>query len=423
MQLSAIIAVVLLAVVQPQSRDHRVHDFANLLSPEDRQALEKLSHDVGEQTTAELDIVTVKSLDGQTVEAYAVELFNNWGIGKRATNNGVLLLVAPNERRMWITTGYGVEALLPDSLAGEIRDKHIIPHFKQQDFAGGIKDGANAIAAVLLSDPAAARGDPNSGPVLARTARSRAIFANYAVASTGVVLFIVGLIVIWKRLYSTISFAVVSLIAATFIGSAAYLIWRAPHHEQLFGWFGGAASATVAAWGYNLAKYRRFGPHGCSKCGTRLELLSELNEDPKLSSVQQLEEKIGSVDYDVWVCPACLNNDTERYINAFSSFRDCPKCHARTYKEDAQKTLVPATTISSGTAEIEGRCVSCNYKSIRRVKLPMIVITTSSNSGASSGGSFGGFGGGGGGGGGGFSGGGGGFGGGSSGGGGAGGGW
>ena len=94
---------------------------------------------------------------------------------------------------------------------------------------------------------------------------------------------------------------------------------------------------------------------------------------PKLSSVQQLEEKIGSVDYDVWICPACLNNDTERYINTFSSFRDCPKCKARTYKEDPQKTLIPATTISSGEAQIEGRCVSCNYKSIRKVTLPMIV--------------------------------------------------
>jgi uncharacterized protein len=421
MPLSGIITVLLLAVVQPQSLDHRVHDFANLLSAEDRQSLEKLSHDVDQKTTAEIDIVTVNSLDGMPVEDYAHEVFEKWGIGKRKANNGVLLLVAPNERRMWISTGYGVEALLTDSLAGEIRDKHIIPHFKQQDFAGGIKEGANAIAAVLTSDPAAARGDPNSGPVLARTARSRAIFANWVVASAAIVLFIISSIVIWKRLYSTLSFTLISTIAIALIGIAAYFVWRSPHHEQLVGWFGGATAATVAAWGYNLSKYRRFGPRGCSKCGTRLVLLSELDEDPKLSAVQQLEEKIGSVDYDVWVCPACLNNDTERYINAFSSFRECPKCHARTYKEDSQKVLVPATTISSGEAEIEGRCVSCNYKSIRKVTLPMIIMTTSSGSGSSGGGSFGGFGGGGGGGG--FSGGGGGFGGGSSGGGGAGGGW
>src|SRR6476620_5440639 len=115
MQLSAIIAVVLLAVVQPQSRDHRVHDFANLLSADDRQALEKLSHDVDQKTTAESVVVTVNSLDGLPVEHYAHEILVNWGIGKRKTNNGVLLLVAPKERRVNISTGYGVEALLPDS--------------------------------------------------------------------------------------------------------------------------------------------------------------------------------------------------------------------------------------------------------------------------------------------------------------------
>ena len=151
MQLLALIPVLLIAVVQPQSTDHRVHDFANLLSPDDRQALEKLSFDVDQKTTAEIVVVTVNSLDGLPVESYAHELFEKWGIGKRKANNGVLLLVAPNERRMWISTGYGVEALLTDALAGEIRDKHVIPYFKRQDYAGGIKEGANAIATVRCS--------------------------------------------------------------------------------------------------------------------------------------------------------------------------------------------------------------------------------------------------------------------------------
>ena len=87
---------------------------------------------------------------------------------------------------------------MPDSLCGELADRHVVPHFKRQDYAGGIKEGASALASIILSDPAAARGDPNSGPVLARTARARAIFANYAVASAAIVLFIIGTIVVWK---------------------------------------------------------------------------------------------------------------------------------------------------------------------------------------------------------------------------------
>jgi uncharacterized protein len=141
MQLSAIIAVASLAVVEPQSLDHRVHDFANLLSPADRQALEKLSFDVDQKTTAEIVVVTVDSLEGQPIEVYAHEILVNWGIGKRKTNNGVLLLVAPKERRVNISTGYGVEALLPDSLCGEIQDKHIVPISDRTTFPPASKRG------------------------------------------------------------------------------------------------------------------------------------------------------------------------------------------------------------------------------------------------------------------------------------------
>lgn len=157
MQLSAIIAILLTAVVQPQSPNQRVHDFANLLSPEQRQSLESTSRDVEQKTTAQIAVVTVNSLEGKTVEDYAHELFVSWGIGQRKTNNGVLLLVAPHERRMWIATGYGVEPLLTDSLCGEIRDKQVIPYFKRQDYAGGILAGTQQLATVLLSDPAAAQ--------------------------------------------------------------------------------------------------------------------------------------------------------------------------------------------------------------------------------------------------------------------------
>lgn len=398
MQLAVVLFVALLAVVQPQDKTLRVHDFANLLSPADRQSLDQLSHDVENKTTAQLVVVTVPSLDGETVEQYANELFNAWGIGRRDTKNGVLFLVAPNERRMKIETGYGVEPLLNDSLCGELLDTHVVPRFKQNDYAAGIVAGAKQLAFVLNSDPAAARGDPNSGPVFARTARQRSLVATVAVAAIAVVMFVLSLVVAARRLYSTTAFAFVTATAIVLLSAGAFLLWRTPAKQQPLGWFGGAGVASIAAWAANLKRYRRFGPHGCSKCGTQLELLSEQDEDPKLSAVQQLEEKIGSVDYDVWICPTCLNQDTEKYIKRFSGFSECAKCHGRTFKEDPQETIQPATTISKGLARVEGRCVSCNYKTVRNVVLPMIVVSSTSSSsdgGWSSGGGGGGFGGGG----------------------------
>jgi len=100
-----------------------------------------------------------------------------------------------------------------------------------------------------------------------------------------------------------------------------------------------------------------------------------------------------------------LNQDTERYIRNFSGFKECPACHARTFKEDAPIEITPATTITSGKARVDGRCVFCNHKSVRYIVLPKLPDPSTNNnsfSGSSSGGSFGGFGGGGGGGGGGF---------------------
>src|SRR3990172_7690478 len=127
MVLYPVLVGLVLAVVQPQDRARRVHDFASILPAAEAQSLESLAQQVERETTAQLAIVTVASLEGMTVEQYAYTLFNSWGIGRRDVNNGVLLLVAPRERRMRIEVGYGLEPLLTDSLCGEIRDASIIP--------------------------------------------------------------------------------------------------------------------------------------------------------------------------------------------------------------------------------------------------------------------------------------------------------
>lgn len=418
MQNAILIAGLLLAVAPPHDPNLRVHDLAALLSAEQRSSLESLAQDVERQTSCQFAIVTVTSLEGKTVEQYANELFNAWGIGQRNLNNGVLLLVAPQERRMRIEVGYGVEPLLTDSLAGEIRDQTIIPHFKRGDYPAGIMAGAQRIADVLRSNPTAARGVANSAPMLARTSRRSALVANSGVGLAALALVILGIMVAIRRLYSTTAFVFVTAVGLGLLIAAAYFTWQLPRREQPLALFSGVGATAIAAWIFNLGKYRRFGPHGCSKCGTHLELLSEQKEDPKLSTVQQLEETIGSVDYDVWFCPACLNADTERYIKPFSGFQNCPKCNARTYKVEPQKVIQSPTRMRTGRARIDGRCVSCNHKTVEHVLLPVIPApdTTSSSSLFGGGGGSSGFGGG-------SSSGGGGFGGGSSGGGGASGGW
>jgi len=135
----------------PKPSGH-VNDFAALLDAPARLALEQRLTDVEATTSSEIAVATVKSLDGMSVEEYANRLFKQWGVGQQKTDNGVLVLVAPNEREMRIEVGYGLEGVLPDGLAGEIRDQQFLPRFRDDDYAGGITAGVNRIADIVAKN-------------------------------------------------------------------------------------------------------------------------------------------------------------------------------------------------------------------------------------------------------------------------------
>jgi len=122
-----------------------VNDYAGLLSPAGKAELEAKLSQLKNDTTAEVAVVTMKNLEGDSVEDYAVRLFEKWGIGKKDKNNGVLFLVAVDDRKMRIEVGYGLEPVITDGRAGRIRDNDVIPRFKQNDYEGGIVAGVNSI--------------------------------------------------------------------------------------------------------------------------------------------------------------------------------------------------------------------------------------------------------------------------------------
>ncbi len=126
-----------------------VNDFAAILDPQTRAALEQRLKQVETRTSSEIAVATVTSLDGMSIEEYANRLFKAWGVGQEKTDNGVLILVAPNDREMRIEVGYGLEGVLPDGLAGEIRDAQFLPRFRDNDYAAGIRDGVGRIADIV----------------------------------------------------------------------------------------------------------------------------------------------------------------------------------------------------------------------------------------------------------------------------------
>lgn len=130
----------------------RVVDQAELLSASDEQTLSEQLAEHEAQTSNQIIVVTVNSLEGYADAEYAQKLGTKWGIGTAEKNNGVVLLVAPNERKVRIEVGYGLEGALPDAIAGQIIRRNILPQFKEQDFSGGIKSGVNSILQAVVGE-------------------------------------------------------------------------------------------------------------------------------------------------------------------------------------------------------------------------------------------------------------------------------
>ena len=127
----------------------RITDLANIIDSATESELDSRLNELERKTSSEVAVVTVPSLDGVPVEDYAVRLFKEWGIGQANTDNGVLVLVAPNEREMRIEVGYGLEGILPDGLAGQIIRENFTPRFRDNDYSGGIRDGVGRVIDVV----------------------------------------------------------------------------------------------------------------------------------------------------------------------------------------------------------------------------------------------------------------------------------
>jgi uncharacterized protein len=134
----------------PKPTDY-VSDDAHVMSQATILELDRLCGEVDHEAHAQIAVVTVNSLAGETVEQYAVDLYTAWGIGSKQSDRGVLVLVAPNERRRFIETGYGLEGILPDGLVGRI-GRQIVPMLRANDFNGALTVETDDISQVIAGN-------------------------------------------------------------------------------------------------------------------------------------------------------------------------------------------------------------------------------------------------------------------------------
>lgn len=327
----------------PSPRPHGwIADQAHLLAPATATDLDRLLDEVHRHEGAEMAIATVETINGANPRQFATGLFNRWGLGDRTRNNGLLLFVALRDRKAEIILGRGLENPTHVSRCERIMQETIVPHFRSGDSAGAIAAGARACASeffgVTLAPPVETATpqtpvetpkDPPARPIaLARPDTSGSPPAPSAMNPM----------------------VIVALLCGTGLGGGA-LLW-------LF--------------------LRRATTRTCARCHNPMTKLDESQDDAHLAPGERTEEGIGSVNYDVWLCPTCTGVEKVRHGRWFTRYSACPRCGAKT-RSSAQRTLISATRSSTGLIEIHEVCAFCKDTRVSTRVLPRIVETSSAS--------------------------------------------
>ncbi len=129
-----------------------VSDFASVIPADQQAQISAICNEVKQKTGAELAVATIRNLNGASIKDFANDLFKQWGIGEKGKDNGVLFLLAVQDRKVWIEVGYGLEPILPDGKVGRILDQYVVPDLRNNDFGSGLLRATVAVASVIAED-------------------------------------------------------------------------------------------------------------------------------------------------------------------------------------------------------------------------------------------------------------------------------
>jgi uncharacterized protein len=168
----------------PQLRG-RVNDYAGVLSPAAAQTLESKLEEFERSDSTQIVVLTVPGLGGDSLEDFSIRVAESWKIGHKGKDNGVILLIARDDRKLRIEVGRGLEGKLTDLMAGRIIRNEITPRFKAGDFDGGINAGVGAIMALVRGEYTAAPSSENTKGVNAGWLMTLGIILIFAILTMG----------------------------------------------------------------------------------------------------------------------------------------------------------------------------------------------------------------------------------------------
>lgn len=364
----------------------------NILDSSEVAYLDSVIQIAKDSSKAEIAIVMLQSIGDEIPKTFASELFNTWHIGSVQTDNGLLILFVMDQRRIEFETGYGLEAILSDAKCYSIQQRFMVPRFKQGLYGQGVVDGVNGIIRVLFKT-----NDSETAPSEAIKIKDSesysdnqhnsfsteyywySPFVNFYYAYNGILYsyFIVTIII----------FAIFFLLFIISISNPDYFVrYQTMRIFRLYIWFILFPIPFIAVYFFIklITDKWRNTPRISAITGKLMHKLSEEEEDGYLKKGQITEEKIKSVDYDVWT--SSEDNDVliQSYKRWFSKYNACPKCKFKTFYKVYDRTISAPTYSSSGTGERKYQCENCGHSKVSRYTIPKKTRSSSSSSSSSS---------------------------------------
>ncbi|MCH5220400.1 MAG: TPM domain-containing protein [Muribaculaceae bacterium] len=376
-------------MVQPRQYDasNWVYDPESILSPQTKSSINALIEDINRQTNAEVAVAVIGDYDGSDIDSFSGELFNHWGLGERGANNGVLLVVAKDARKYAFRTGRGIGSVLTDVETARIARNSLVPNFRVEDYDGGVLAAVSDMHQIMTAPDAVE--EIREGSARAKEEDDLTVMD-----------------VVISYLWFCIGLTLVLCLWFVYKARSTAKMERHARYNKLYpslrilyglSFVGLGMPFLVYYPAKQFMKNLREGEHKCPNCGTTMYRLDEVNDNTRLTPAQDAEERFNSVDYDVWECPNCGEEDIYGYENADSPLETCPHCGAKTAQYVCERVIKRPTSQTEGIAMKEYHCLNCNKTSGRSRVLPRTadgrvgpIIFPGGGRGFGGGGSFGG---------------------------------
>lgn len=407
-----------------------------ILTKQEEEELNLLLLMLEDSSTCQAAVVVLNSIGDEVPKDFATRLFNHWGIGQK-NNNGFLLLLVMDQRRVEMETGYGIEGILTDGICKNIQINHMVPYFKEGLYAEGVLEGMKLVTEVLLHGEDASNLIYSDDKSLSGVSLATTIF--------GVTYFTIIFFVLFyrwknnkfyhlyikagrrpKQKYPPVTFIywvsfyillpLVILAAIEFSGSIlfftlaiygfsglALLEYRIRQNVHItsvktdshkiyqrltasnnFWWILAIIFPfpftlySLVYYSFYKNKFRNM-QRFCRQCKSGMHKLNDIEEDNYLNDGQLKEEQIKSVDYDVWKCSHCDNLEVLNYDSLNTSYKECPKCKFKTLRYKTSQVLTSATYTSPGNGIRLYDCKNCQHQMKEYYTIPKKQRSSSSS--------------------------------------------